>query len=567
LTTTPEQVWPISLERELLADACCQHFWPFLRYAYGVSNSPPPNGVKFTADLHKPLCDWLEETIYEWEAMRRGETPMRRFYVMLDAARGSGKSVVGKALILWLSLRHPDLVSVIDCATVADAIEFAGTVKVIYEDKDPYALFTWLFGNWKGTEPWTKARFTHAARRINRSEASIDTTGVEVGITGKHPDFLWLDDPITIDKLREEGNWIEVANTHVIGLFPALLNDSLMFVCATPYCDGDVVSNAITQDGIRKHFGYELPPEYSFHVGPKGKWDLYYMPAAREDGVTLMPQFWPQAELDDYNRKSPTNYAAQCLLRPGSSDLVPLTMEQIQSIIIGKEALPKNLTYTIHMDTAFKDPDRAGRGDETVVQVWGHQADSGNVYFIEGYGSNKWRIEDLIEKLVELTQRYRRWPKRLRWMTDEIGVGGKAGVWLAHLRTCFADHDMHLPPFLEIRRPPNKKKVTRIIEAAGYWIDGHVFLLRDAPGLRPLMWQMARIGISAHDDWADAAADVFHPQIYRPYRGHDGDAPPPPRQPGDEILKPGAMDDNDLRGLYDSYRGDYDSYRGEETWR
>lgn len=551
--------WPLEVERELLADACAHNFWPFLRYAFGLSNSR--KGEWLTPEMYRPLCEWLQGIILEWEAMRRGETPMRRFYILLDAARGSGKSMIGKAMTMWLHLRDPDLVSVIDCATVGDSHEFAGTIKTIYEAQDPYALFSWLYGRWQGTEPWTKGRMTHAARRINRSEASLDTTGVEVGITGKHPDHLWIDDPVTLEKLNESGTWLEAAATHMLSVFPALTNDSLTFLCATPYCDGDTISNAITQDGIRTSFGYELPVEYQFHQRVDGRWDIYFMPACTEDGKTLMPHIWPQEELDRYARMSPANYAAQCLLRPGSSDLVPLTMAQVQECIIERSDLPKNLTYSIHLDTAFKDPERAGRGDESVIQVWGHHADTGNVYFMEGHGSNRWRVEQFVEKLVEITTRYRKWPKRVRWLTDEKQLGGHAGAWLAHLRSCFADAGMNLPPFLEIQRSNQRKKIVRITEAAGYWIDGHVFLLRDAPGLRQLTWQMSRIGISAHDDWADAAADVFHPQVYRPYRLEDSNAQPPqPRRPGDDVLQTGRLNDNDLRELYDDYR------REEAPW-
>ena len=66
------------------------------------------------------------------------------------------------------------------------------------------------------------------------------------------------------------------------------------------------------------------------------------------------------------------------------------------------------------------------------------------------------------------------------------------------------------------------------------------------------MWQMSRIGISEHDDWADAAADVFHPEVYRPFLPPGQDAQPPvPQRPWDRELKTGQIDNETARGIYD----------------
>ena len=542
--------WDLSSERELLADACLRHFWPFLQHAFGLGPQNP-SAYWLTEDVHKPLADWLESITLEWEHMRKTKKP-ERFYILIDAARGSGKTwIVTKGLTAWLHLRNPDLASVIDSVTITKAEEFAETLKKLYEARDPYALFPWLYGKWEGPDTWTKGRFTHRARRANRSEASIETSGVETGITGDHPDHLVIDDPITREKLRDSGNWIALANTHVISMYPACRNDSLVIICATPYLDGDVVTNAITDDGLCEVIGRSLPPEYKAHVRKDGKWKAFFMPAADEEGNPLMPLVWPKDQIDEYQRKSPADYAAQLCLRPGAGDQVPITMDQLKQLLIPRRDLPKNLSYTIHCDTAFKNKKTLGKGDSSVIQVWGHHVENGDVYFVEGHGSTRWRSEEFTTKLVEIVQRFNKTGRKIRALTDEKIMGGKEGVWEDHLRSCFANAGMYMPPYFEFDRRGDAK-VNRILVAAGYWVDGHVYLIEDAPGLTPLMWQMSRIGLLDHDDWADAAADVFHPEIYRPMRANVYDPqPPPPRRPNDAFLQTGRIDDRTARDYYD----------------
>jgi hypothetical protein len=543
--------WDLGIERELLADACLKSFWPFLQHAFGLGPQNP-SAYWLTEDVHKPLADWIEKIVFEWERMRKSGKP-ERFYILIDAARGSGKTwVITKGLTAWLHLRNPDLASVIDSVTISKAEEFAETLKRLYEAKDPYALFPWFYGKWEGNETWTKGRFTHRARKANKSEASIETSGVETGITGDHPDHLIIDDPITREKLREAGTWIQLANTHVISMFPACRNDSLVILCATPYLDGDVVSNAITVDGLKEVLGREFPGEYRCHLRKDGKWRAFYMPAADEEGNALMPLVWPKDQLDEYQRKSPSDYAAQVCLRPGTGEQVPLTMDQIKQCMIPRRDVPKTLSYTIHCDTAFKNKRTIGKGDWSVFEVWGHHPDTGDVYFMEGHGSSRWRSEEFTTRLLEVTQRYIKTGKRIRAITDEKSMGGKEGVWENHLRSCFSNAGLYLPPYFEFDRRGDVK-INRMLVAAGYWVDGHVFLVEDAPSLTNLMWQMSRLGLLDHDDWADAAADVFHPDIYRPLRPVLNDAQPPsPRRPGDSYLQTGRIDNLEARDFYDN---------------
>jgi len=538
--------WDSDTERELYADACRKNFWNFLLYAFGVALNP--EGAWLDPSVHKPLCDWLDKIIKEWELSQEQE------FILIDAVRDSGKTViVTKALTAWIQLRNPDMSSLISSVTNDKSVEFAEVIKKLWEGKDGYAYWPWLYNIWEDPETWTKSRFTHRARKVNISEASIETCSVETGKTGGHPRHVVVDDPITLEKLREAGNWIMLSRKHIASLYPVAKKNALFIICATPYEDGDVVTGlCMREDGIKEVIGHPLPKEYQRYVDlENGRWKMYHMPGATDEGKPLVPTCWPQGRIDYFKKKHLPLFASQVLLRPGSGEKVPLTLEQIEGYRIKRKDVPANLTYTIHCDTAFKNKKSANSGDESVIEVWGHHPDNGDVYFMEGHGSNAWRPEEFTDILISLAQRYISNRRRIRWITDEI-VAGKEGVWETHLRSCFSNAGMWLPPYKEFDRRTGPRKEQRIRIAAAYWVDGHVYLCEDAPGLDNLIWQMARIGVSEHDDWADAGADVFHPEIYRPFHHNiDTDQPPSPRRPGDDRLKDGGVSDDQARWYYD----------------
>ena len=172
---------------------------------------------------------------------------------------------------------------------------------------------------------------------------------------------------------------------------------------------------------------------------------------------------------------------------PGQGEHMLLTMEQIAQMYVEPDTVPRNLILTIHIDTAFKTPDRKGQGDESVIECWGHDPrGTGDVYYLEGYGSNAWRIEDFLDELVRLCQRKKRELATIRCITDEREMGGKTGAWTNALTSAFHGAGLVLPPLVLLNRTRSRKHI-RIAEAAGFWVDGHVRLVRGAPGITKLV--------------------------------------------------------------------------------
>ena len=543
--------WPQRQRHRLLRHCCRERFYTFVRFAFGVKRNP--RGRWLTDDFHEPLCNLLEREARAW-LKRRAAGLQGRAKVMVCVPRGMGKTVtVTKAFPMWLHLQDVDLSVVIDSEATAKAEDFLGSIKTVYEGGDPHALFRWLYGQWHSPDRmWRDSKFTHSQRRqMSLTEPSFSTTSVEKGATGFHPDALVVDDLISQERIRDQGNWITLAVNHVHALIPALRTDSFQLVVGTPYTNNDVINTLLEEDGIREAHGMKLPPSFPPVDPDKGQWVLYFMQARDRSGHSVLPEAWSDAELDDYETKRPVDFAAQMMCTPGVGEHMPLVQSQVDELWVRKDDVPSNLGYVITCDTAFKSRKRLASGDESVIQVWGFdQKRAGDVYYEEGYGSNSWRIEEFSAKLVAICQRLRAQGRRIIAIIDERIPGGKEGTWEAYLRNVFSDAGMFLPRLIMLTRQ-HTNKVERHTEAAGYWVDGRVRLVRNAPGAHKLVRQMLQIGVSAHDDWADCASDVFNQEVYRPMVAMDQGENPLPKRPFDRYLLTGQMDDEAARDAYD----------------
>lgn len=544
--------WPLEAERELWADICRKSFWWFVKDAWGIDHKP--DARSFTPRIHKPICDWLQLKGEEWLAGRRSELPVSK-YIALLIPREFWKTTLIGAFLAWLHVQEPDLSSYIGSESLTQAEMWFLPIYETLRGSNSYARFPWLYGNWEAKDRrYSKSEVIHAARRdTSIKEPSFATWGVVTGLTGCHPDILNFDDPISYDRLERDSGWLDTVNAHVGTLLPVLKANGLMIWPGTRYGDGDHFGEGFRKLGVRSVTGMPFPDHYSDCIRPDGKFEVYFLQSRTPDRVPVFKEQWPEWRLLESEGTSSLRYAAQQMNDPSSSAYNPLTMDQIKDCWVEKEHVPfAALKYTIHCDTAFWYQERQARGDESVITVWGHLPGTGDVYYIEGHGSRVWRSEDFTEKLVQIVQRLRAKRYRIAMITDEREMGGKTGAWETLLRNAFHHSNLAMPPFVQLQRS-GTAKVQRITNAAGYWVDGHVKLIEKAPGAEDLVKQMVTIGSGAHDDWADAAADVFHKDVYVPMRrlGTRGAPSVGPVYPGDEWLKTGNVTGRDLMRLYD----------------
>lgn len=546
--------WDSNAEKELWADICVKDFWWFLREAWGIDRAKAPS---FTPRVHEPICRWLETKGKEWLAGRTSTTPRQKFIALL-VPREFWKTSLVDAFLLWLHLQDTELSAYIGSETIDQAAKWYAPIAAIMSGKDvPHSHFSWLYGVWESTSrSWSSYECKHAARRdMSRKEPSFCIWGVVTGVTGTHPDILDLDDPTSYDRLEKDSGWFDTVNSHVSGLVFVLKSNGLMILPGTRYGDGDHFGRLFKDWGVREVSGMPLPEHERDALRPDGLIEVFYMQARDATGQPVYPEQWPEWRMKASEQNDPLKYAAQVMNDPSTSEFNPLTIEQANNCWVESEHVPfAAMRYTFHIDTALWYQDRQARGDDTVIVCAGHMPLSGDVYFTEAYGSNSWRSEHLGKKLVLLVQKYRKLGRRVIMITDEVAQGGKHAAWEDLLRNYFSDANEVMPPIKFLQRSGTKKE-KRMREAAGYWAHAHVKLVKGGPGLTTLVTQMCRIGApGGYNDYADASADAFHPEVYVPMRrlGREDRAAGPPQFPGDEILKDGRLSDRAMRKLYDA---------------
>lgn len=528
--------WDREAERLFWSTTCFDSFWHFVNEAFGVRHNP--QGSWLSERLHRPFCDWFQKHAEEWLAGRGGKEQKN---LLICVPRDFGKTVlITKAGLLWLHLRNPEISAFIGSVTKDQAIEFLKPIKQVMMGKDEFQRFTWFYGNWyDSSRDWVAERVVHAVRRgTARGEPSFGVWGVETGLTGMHPDVICLDDPITYERMGSHSGWIDVVNQHIASLMPVIKGDGLRIFIGTRYHDGDMIGRAMRVHGCSTISG--MHPADTMER-EDGVWHLYYMQARDYQGNPTYPEQWPDKRLKEFEREEPARYYAQMMNDPATEELAPLTRAKVDQLWVEKDDVPNNLRISIHVDTAFKYKERQTRGDHTVIQVWGHARDgSGEVYYLEGYSSNTWRVEDFNNKLVIILQSLRsrgKWPYIL---TDEVELGGKQGTWEMTIQNWC--HSAGMPaPRVQLLSRAGKKKLTRIIMAASYWVDGKVKLVKGAPGVEQLIDQMLRIGVSQFDDWADSASDVFDQEVYKPVRLPYADESLALARPYDDKLQDGTV--------------------------
>lgn len=545
--------WPLEAERDLLADACVHgrhphSLWNFVRFAAGwhyrcLAREKAGLGPYWLTDEHRKFCDWLQERIDAWFKMRASGI-QERFQLLVWVFRGFGKTnLFTLNLPAYIMLTERDLSSYIGSETHPKAKDFLATIKPMFDGSDPYPLFTWFYGSWYHPDrTWTTDAIVTSWRESSLKEPSIGTFGVETGIAGKHPSLMLLDDPIDWVKVAE-GSTTAVDNAIqcMDAAYPALNNDSLSILIGTRGLERDAIGHVLEQEGVRSWSGH--PPIENFRQG--GKWDVYFLQArdvmdTKEypKGRPMLPKSHSDQSLIDYENRNAKDYAVQMMGDPGTGEHMELTREQIQKLLIDRSEIPAIEYATIHLDTAFKLDERKARGDRNAIVVWLHDVRPTGMVFLDRIEcSPRWRSEEFDQHVIRVLVDLKSRGIRVRAITDEAEVGGKRGVYKRHLEDVISAAGLRIPEIVLFNRGKTLK-IVRLREAANYWLEGLARLVRDVPNLNILTEEMVKMGFSNFDDVADAAADVWRPEIWRGRLNYVPDEQPYlPYQPGDDILK------------------------------
>jgi len=539
------EVWPYEDELEVLRHRCRQNFWAFFLYAFGAGINP--KGEKWIDEkIHKPVADWFQQHVDLWFE-RRAIGIVEQTHLALVIPRELGKTTLSQALQLWIQVRDPEVSIYVGSERTELSQKILGGMKAVLDGSDPYAMFNTLYGNWSTqARSWTGKEITHAARKnTSRKDPSFGTFAVETSIVGAHPDVWIHDDPISYERMTSDTNWLATVNSQVTSMVPVVQADGLIVWVGTRYDDDDHLGVAFRDEGVATLTGMETD---SITASDGGKWHVYFLSARDKDEKPTAPKTWPEKRLKDYQRRDPLRYAAQVLNDPAISEFNPITRDQIQQCRIPSKDVPWHLLrYAICFDTAFAHGERRVAKDETVMVIHGYPRNgSGDVYVCEIYGSPLWRAEDFAKQMVAIVQRYRKQGRKVFALAgDFFASGGRGGTLELALRNFFSDVGEPMPMFYEFNRNKGKSKIERIVNAATFWVDGHVKWVEGAPGMSHLLEQMAKIGQmmvnpKMKDDYVDAHADAFQPELYQPMKRVAQQKPP--WEHGSQLLEVEGLD-------------------------
>lgn len=554
----------LDLERQFYAQACRRSLWAYGLHAWGLLYNPRTRAW-LDESVQRPMVEWFQFHALEWlDWRRRGIIRQKRLAAVVprEFAKTTWLTQIGQS---WLHLLDPDLSTYTGSESTTNASEFLASIGAVISGSDPYAKFTALYGNWQHPDrKFTAREIVHAMRRTtSRKEPSFGIWGVEKGLTRLHPDGGFFDDPTSYEAMGTDSNWLGVVNNHWDSLIPTFTADSLLVLPGTRYGDGDHFAHVFKSDGIATLTGMQ-DDDYAPHPGqsPGLEWHVFFLQGRDKQGRPTYPRKWPEWRLKNYEIKNPQRYAAQIMNKPIGSLNTQLTVDRLKSMIVRPADVPWDLRFSIHCDTAFKTAEGGKRGSTTVLELWGHHLKTGTVYFIEGYGDSRWGAEDFMTELLAMLRRLHRnqtiFPEIMgRYpyvVTDEQDMGHHAGSWELALESWCRTTRLPIPNFLILKRAPTKK-TSRILSVVPHWLNDRVRLVKDAPSVDLLIDQMAKIETATSVDYADAAADVFDPDVYIPPAPPGTDHQPILRQPTDEILKGGVSTREALR-LYDSHDDD-----------
>lgn len=539
------EAWPLDEEREFWRAKCAEKLWWFGQIAQGAAfyiEANPKDAGTISLTIHKPAVEWLEGHLKEWLFWRsKGVKRMKKLAIIWP--RFFRKTLwVTRWSNPWCHLHDRDMSTAIGSEDATRAAQFLTSIKKVYEQDNPYAWFSWLYGNWYDRDrAWVKTEMNHAFREnLDQLEKSFSIWSVRSGLTGLHPDRIDFDDPISEEKINEEGNWIEQVNRAYDAATYAFRSDSLVILTGTRYRDDDLLKTVLKEEMACSWTGFPNQDDEILIDPKEGSWDVYLLEAEDPDTrESICPAIITTKQLREKERKNPIIYAAQMLNRPTAGEHMPITKVQLNQCYVTRaqysDEFWRNMRYKIHVDTAFKSLTRRRQGDESACAVSGQPADgSGDVFYIEGFSDLEYRDEDFTGDVVKLIQRYLTLGYHIDLITKERV--GEEEVWFEYLRTICVAAGILRPECMDIPRG-HKRKDDRIRERFGYWVSGHCRIIRGAPDEDKLTTQSLGFGFMRRKDLLDAFMDAFDPKVYTQIRPKGRSViDSHPVSPGDEEL-------------------------------
>lgn len=502
----------------------------FHRFGYECLGNNPSTDKKLAFNDEprvRAYTNWIGERVLKWHRDRQAGLIKVRRKLMLLVPRECGKTTnITSALPVWAQLLDPNIAVTIDMARFKGmADKTLDVVKEHMHGSRPTSQLIETFGEFYNPKrTWNDKGLVSARRRdMARRDKTVEVTAVDIGATGSHPDIWIWDDPVT----RELANstWYKTCWEHYLGTIPIIRTDGLFILVATRYGDDDpagrIISEEIAPAVVRKYG--ELPSDFRFtwpryaHLAGWEVW-LDHGRDPADPSKHWYPTIWTPERMEEYERVSPAEFAAQVMNMPGQRADQPLQQEHVDRCWIDMEDVPPDVwnNLYLHGDLAWKDSKafKEATGDYNVLQLWGRD-NAGHAYYLPIAYRGRDMQDGWRREFVRILQQVAQKNGHIKLFTIDKPTGGMGDSIVNYIRDICVQEGLICPPIKEMNRRGQDQKDDRAILASRYWIDGTVRLVRHAPHVNVLIDEMLGIGVTRYDDMRDAAADHFHSDIWR----------------------------------------------------
>ncbi len=351
-----------------------------------------------------------------------GENPSR---LILEAARGTGKSWIGGIYTTWRLLRNPDEKILVVSASGPKAIEIATFIRRLFEEVPLLAHL----------KPGPDQRDSVLSFDVNGAKTaiapSVSALGITSQITGKRASLVLSDDvEVPSNSMTEEmrAKLVQRTAEYEALLIPDM--DSSILYLGTPQSMESIYNKL---DYPTVVLPAEVPEDESVYMGKLDPWILKLGPAGTPTDNERFPK---DVLLERKAGMGAANYRLQYMLDTTLSDAerFPLKCKDMVVMPLDKSEAPMTVNYagtkeysldipilgftgdTYHkpyrVSNVYKpyeqkimsiDPSGSGQ-DETTYAIFGVLA--GNLYLLEWGGSRQGYAEETLVMLAEKAKEY-----------------------------------------------------------------------------------------------------------------------------------------------------------------
>ena len=436
--------------------------------------------------VHGEIAKWLCSP--ERRSVKRfAGVDIRGKLCLIMIPRDSLKTTfISAGYALWKIVKDPDIRILIDSESRDLSKKILGNVKDIIDNCDMLKAVWGEFNGSKLGNTWNQDAIRVSGRKDYKAkEETIETSGVDVAITGRHYDMIIMDD-LHSERNISSKEQIEKVKDHIQLMMPLLESDGEMIVVGTRWSDDDAY-DWITS--LKDDDGNPL-------------FDTFIHSAYNDDGSAYYPE---RNSLSTLALKKATMrealFSCQYLLDPIPEAIAPLKKSHLK--YVAPDEIPTNINRFMMCDTIGDKKEQ--KGDYFSVVTWGIKPELNelglcDLYLLDGFCG--WLdTEQQINAIVALYMRTR---------PIDFGIE-KAGMGTLSL---------HLENNLKAKgigfttselKPGGGEKTSRIMQFIPYAQNGMVHINKECNKefVEEFLYEWSRFPKGRRDDCIDASAYIF----------------------------------------------------------